>query len=51
MYTTNVFYREYEQERAGFPVDFSAFVAEFIARKEKTKKYTITKTRTIGSLK
>lgn len=50
IYLSGVFYREYEQERAGFPVDFSAFVAESVARKEKTKKYTVTKTRTLNTI-
>lgn len=50
IYLSGIFYREYERERAGFEVDFSTVIAEDIARKEKSKKYTVTKTRTISTI-
>lgn len=50
IYLSGIFYRVYERERAGFPVDFSEFVAQSIERKEKTKKYTVTKTRTLTTI-
>lgn len=50
IYLSGIFYRAYERERAGLPVDFSEFVARSIERKEKTKKYTVTKTRTLATI-
>lgn len=50
IYLSGIFYRAYERERAGLPVDFSEFVAQSIERKEKTKKYTVTKTRTLTTI-
>lgn len=50
IFLSGVFYRAYERERAGLPVDFSDFVALSIERKEKTKKYTVTKTRTLTTI-
>lgn len=50
IYLSGIFYRAYEQERAGLPVDFSNIIALEIARKEKTKKYTTTKTRTLATI-
>ncbi|MDO4562207.1 MAG: hypothetical protein Q4C12_00075 [Clostridia bacterium] len=50
IYLSGIFYRAYEQERAGLPVDFSEVIAAEIARKEKTKKYTVTKTRTLTTI-
>ena len=49
-YLSGIFYRAYERERAGLPVDFSEFIARSIERKEKTKKYTVTKTRTLTTI-
>ena len=50
IYLSGIFYRAYERERAGLPVDFSEFIARSIERKEKTKKYTVTKTRTLTTI-
>ena len=50
IYLSGIFYRAYERERAGLPVDFSEFVAMSIEKKEKTKKYTVTKTRTLTTI-
>lgn len=47
IYLSGVFYRAYERERAGIPVDFSDVVAIEMQRKEKVKQYTVTKTRTL----
>ena len=50
IYLSGIFYRAYEQERAGLPVDFSNIIALEIDRKEKIKKYTTTKTRTLTTI-
>lgn len=50
IYLSGLFYRTYERERAGLPIDFSEFVARSIEQKEKTKKYTVTKTRTLTTI-
>lgn len=50
IFLSGIFYRAYERERAGLPVDFSEFVAMSIEKKEKTKKYTVTKTRTLTTI-
>jgi len=50
IYLSGIFYRQYERERAGLPVDFSEFIARAIERKEKTKKYTVSKTRTLTTI-
>ncbi len=39
IYLSGIFYRAYEQERAGLPVDFSEVIALEISRKEKVKEY------------
>lgn len=50
IWLSGVFYRAYEQERAGMPVDFSDLVARSIELKEQGKKYTVTKTRTLNTI-
>lgn len=50
IYLSGIFFREYERERAGYGLDFSTVIAEDIARKEQTKKYTVTKTRTLTTI-
>ena len=50
IYLSGIFYREYERERAGLGVDFSTVIAADIQRKEQTKKYTVTKTRTLTTI-
>lgn len=50
IYLSGIFYRAYEQERAGLPIDFSNIIALEIDRKEKVKKYTTTKTRTLTTI-
>lgn len=48
IYLSGIFYRAYERERAGIPVDFSDVVALEMQRKEKVKQYTTSKTRTLS---
>lgn len=50
IYLSGIFFRAYEKEQAGLPVDFSEFVAMSIERKEKTKKYTLSETRTLAKI-
>lgn len=52
IYLSGVFYREYERERAGFPVNFSTFVAMEMERREKEKNrvYTTNKSRTRATI-
>lgn len=47
---SGIFYRAYEREKMGFPVDFSWAVAKTMKKKEETKGYTLTKTRTITTI-
>lgn len=50
IYLSGIFFRAYEREQAGLPVDFSEFIAMSIERKEKTKKYTLSETRTLSKI-
>lgn len=43
---SGAFYRAYIRESKGIPVDFSTYIAEEMERKEQSKKYTTTATRT-----
>jgi hypothetical protein len=48
IYLSGIFYREYERERIGLPVNFSTVVAKEMKQREKErgKSYTTTPTRT-----
>lgn len=46
IYLSGIFYRAYERERAGLPVDFS----DVIAREMQDRQYTVTKTRTLTTI-
>lgn len=50
IYLSGIFYRAYERERAGLPVEFSKVIECEIKRKQKTKKYVTSKTRTITTI-
>lgn len=50
IYLSGIFYRADKRERAGLPVNFSEVVACEIKRKQRTKQYTTSKTRTLKTI-
>lgn len=50
VYLSGLFYRMYERERAGIQPNFSAIVAQDMAKRRAIEEYTLTKTRTLTTI-